>query len=132
VLPIPGPPVGPHLLRLLGKAFLPLDPSRVSGRDDLDRLGLKILHLLHHEYSPTDTLTLPTVFNKWSTLHQHKTETALAFTGRVRTLAQQSWRCRQTYTEPSIILTFLCGLNSSFEDFVQDHHTGHNDVTTAS
>jgi hypothetical protein len=83
------------------------------------------------EYSPTDALILPTVFNEWSTLHQHKTETAWAFAGRVRTLAQQSRQCGQTYTEPSIILTFLCGLNSNFEGFVCDYHTGHNDVTTA-
>jgi hypothetical protein len=103
----------------------------LNGRDGLDGLGLEILHLLRHEYSPTDTLTLPTVFNEWSRLHQHKTETASAFAGRVRTLAQRSWRCGQTYTEPSIILTFLCGLNSNFEGFVPDYHTGHNDITTA-
>jgi hypothetical protein len=103
----------------------------LNGRDDLDGQGLEILHLLHHEYSPTDTLTLPTVFTEWSTLHQHKTESASAFAGRVLTLAQQSRRCGQTYTEPSIILTFLCGLNSNFEAFVRDYHTGHNDVTTA-
>jgi hypothetical protein len=48
----------------------------LNGRDDLDGLGLEILHLLHHEYSPTDTLTLFTVFNERSTLHQHRTETA--------------------------------------------------------
>ncbi len=111
-------------------------PNKTTGvtlncRDNLDGLGLKILHLLHQEYSPTDTLTLPTVFNEWSTLHQHKTETASAFAGRVHTLAQQSRRCGQTYTEPSIILTFLCGLNSNFEGFVRDYHTGHNDVTAA-
>jgi hypothetical protein len=103
----------------------------MNGRDDLDRLGLEILHLLHHEYSPTDTLTLPTVFNEWNTLRQHKTETASAFAGRVRTLAQRSQRCGRTYTEPSIILTFLCGLNSNFEGFIRDYHTGHHNVTTA-
>jgi hypothetical protein len=103
----------------------------LNGRDDLDGQGLEILHLLHHENSPTDTLTLPTVFTEWSTLHQHKTESASAFAGRVRTLAQRSQRCRQTYREPSIILTYLCGLNFNFEAFVRDYHTGHNDVTTA-
>jgi hypothetical protein len=87
--------------------------------------------LLRKSHIATDTLTPPTVFNEWSTLHQHKTETASAFAGRVRTLAQRSWRCGQTYTDPSIILTFLCGLNSNFEGFVQDYHTGHNDITKA-
>jgi hypothetical protein len=78
-------------------------PNKTTGvtlncRDNLDGLGVEILHLLHQEYSPTDTLALPTVFNEWSTLHQHKTETASAFTGRVHTLAQQSQQCGQTYT----------------------------------
>jgi hypothetical protein len=63
----------------------------LNGRDDLDRLGLEIPHLLRHEYSrPTDTLTLPTVFTEWSSLHQHKTEIATTFAGRVCTLAQSS------------------------------------------